>query len=538
MVASLLRSSRTDARAMLAATINTNCFMRWLSFDEIVGTIVHTIWPLQLHSEWCPRHSGFCFTFPCPDRRWWRFTLPGALEQNKIGEAQPLPPLFVFVIVYSALLYISSCAGQAQAQPPSEEPPPRDVRQELLEWENASSLLPAPTEETSSHAYPSASGLHEGAATRNGHGGQPMNEESSPSRFSRAASLENGLAQKLPWESTERYVIGSGELGLLNELQMPRRGSVVSLSPEFLRVPPPPPFLALTTAAAPEAAAADGFEEDNSQEAPPCVEPLIHLGGYKDDDNDSVEPVHLSPIVRPSDDDDDPAGARGGRAGGSEERVGWQHPLATPSSVMSSPVMPSSVKPSAKPSARPSIKPATAVFTPPRALPELSYGGAETKTPKNGRGTAWGAGDNDNDDDDVGGWNKSGGGAQGFSRRRAERARRDLVRDPAAAVVGSADASGPPLLRGGQPRRKGPGAATESARNVETASAADRIAAYRPGTRFHVAVDKGAIGLGITVKDICGRFFVYRLQALADGSPGSAEVSTRLRHGDPAYDVG
>ena len=66
--------------------------------------------------------------------------------------------------------------------------------------------------------------------------------------------------------------------------------------------------------------------------------------------------------------------------------------------------------------------------------------------------------------------------------------------------------------------------ASAAARKVETASAAERIAAFRPGTRFRVAVDKGLTGLGITVKEIRGRFFVYKLQALADGSPGAAEV--------------
>lgn len=96
----------------------------------------------------------------------------------------------------------------------------------------------------------------------------------------------------------------------------------------------------------------------------------------------------------------------------------------------------------------------------------------------------------------------------------------------------SKDMSGEPTICSADarpPARAGSvfgGGLASAARKVETASAAERIAAFRPGTRFRVAVDKGLTGLGVTVKEIRGRFFVYKLQTLADGSPGAAEVRT------------
>lgn len=239
--------------------------------------------------------------------------------------------------------------------------------------------------------------------------------------------------QKFPWETNTRYVIGSGELGMLSELQMPRRGSAVSLPPEFLRLPIP-----------------TGYAPDGEGNSPPTAAPTSQLI-YLDDDVDDDYWREPSVEVRADLAVNTTATTSSGGGAGSANR--------------------------AQQTQQPALKDVTGGDSRTTALFEPRY--------------------------------LSGSIASADARPHASgsNGRGGVTGGTAAASTGT-------FL----------GAPITPVRDVETASAADRIAAFRPGTRFRVAVDKGSTGLGITVKDIRGRFFVYRLQALPDGSPGAAEV--------------
>ena len=285
--------------------------------------------------------------------------------------------------------------------------------------------------------------------------------------------------KKLPWEGKEaRYVIGSGELGLLNELQMPRRGAVVPLDRDFLRLPKS------------SIAAIEGF---GSRESPPLAaagEPLVPAG----DGRRMSEPGHLfSPVVpRPA-------------------SAAWKRDSETSSTASTL-----DDRPPQPPSLRPPPKARAAAGLPGRHGGDTAaVGSADAKAEGKTKGA-------DSDSDSEGARTEKSAGERTLGPR--VRGKATLFQEDMRGVstVCSADAR-PPVKTGSVFGGELAGAAS---RKVETASAAERIAAFRPGTRFRVAVDKGLTGLGITVKEIRGRFFVYKLQALADGSPGAAEVRT------------
>lgn len=272
--------------------------------------------------------------------------------------------------------------------------------------------------------------------------------------------------QRLPWEGKEeRYVVGPGELGLLNELQMPRRGAIVPLAHDFLRVP-------------------HGVNPPSPVEA--ASQPLIVL----DDDDRLGKPGRtFSPILPPSRDSTTSNGNRDSSVGSAE---------ATPK-----------CRPPPSPVTRP--LPARVdvglPFGPEERPPVDSSTDAKPRLRVRGGDRSPALADYDSEEGEV---------REPRSSRKGKRIARSFGGEQS---VGGADAK--PLARGGSVWG---GELSRAAHTVETASAAERIAAFRPGTRFRVAVDKGVTGLGITVKEIRGRFFVYRLQTLADGSQGAAEV--------------
>lgn len=271
------------------------------------------------------------------------------------------------------------------------------------------------------------------------------------------APPEDSGSKRLPWENKARYIIGSGELGLLNELQLPRRGAVVTLAPGFLRLPLSP-IVSLEP---------DSKVEDDGTGTPPTVEPLIYL-----DDDGGTGPAQLSPIVPPS-------RGRVLKDGGSvshiDKVVGRGTTLLEAAARAGAP-RPHSLK-----------------------GPYSTSMNARLQQQKRGR-------------DDVRADNGAGKTREPYPKRG------DVERE-------STRTNSKPEVGGGKTRR----GRRVALRNAGGDSSADRIAAYRPGTKFHVAVDKGVTGLGITVKELNGRFFVYGLQMLADGSPGSAEVSASRR---------
>lgn len=242
-----------------------------------------------------------------------------------------------------------------------------------------------------------------------------------PNPFLDRADEPGRAPQPLPWESKAGYVMGSGELGLLNELQLPRRGASVALDPDFLRIP------ASREADGPPGAEAPGVLDGGldaalagSAEATPAFGARGHAGIPDPDGN----------------------------------TPGWKPPdLSLIRSTSVDPVLKSKAI----------------------SVDEVRRKGCDGLPDESGVGV---------------GAPRYGGEAD---------------------QEGEFDMSG---LRG----------VVAAGRRVETASSADRIARFPPGTRFRVAVDKGVTGLGITVKEIHGRFFVYRLQTLPDGSPGAAEV--------------
>lgn len=348
-------------------------------------------------------------------------------------------------------------------------------------WEDASSVLPGPTRptlapQTSVTTLSPSTGCETAVETRPS-GLTAGFAPTSVGAASTTAGEGENEHKKLPWEGKEaRYVIGSGELGLLNELQMPRRGAIVPLDRDFLRLPRR------------SVAAIDWF---GTPESPLALgaEPLVPVN----DGRRLSEPGHLfSPVV--------PKNTSAAR-----KRDG--DTSSTASTLDDRPSQPPSLRPLNRP------PPARTVAGVPGRPEEegILVGSADAKT-----GEKLPEGDSDG----VRGEESAGERRRGLRVRGKATLFQEDMRGQSA--VCSADAR-PPVKAG---TVFGGELASAAARKVETASAAERIAAFRPGTRFRVAVDKGLTGLGITVKEIRGRFFVYKLQALADGSPGAAEVCT------------
>lgn len=275
--------------------------------------------------------------------------------------------------------------------------------------------------------------------------------------------IGDGGSRKLPWENKERYVIGSGELGLLTELQMPRRGSIVPLPPDFLRCP--------TIASAIVSPARSGGEKHATELPAWTPEPLIEL--EPDGDSLDLEPSQLNPIVPSTRSADVHTPLFGQRARAGADLI-WSLE-----------------------------EPARGDANAPQSLRGPTVDSAEDARPPILRGR--------ND------W-------VGDAVPKGDLLPTEKTFVPGARAGKEAGPSTMPSLRVGS---NGWGAQLSPVvADVETASAAHRIAAFSPGTRFRVAVDKGVMGLGITIKEIRGRFFVYRLQTLPDGSPGAAEVCT------------
>lgn len=239
----------------------------------------------------------------------------------------------------------------------------------------------------------------------------------------------NGHTQRLPWDpkvSKAGYVMGSGELGLLNELQLPRRGSVVALAPDFLRVP--------------------RVEERGD----PLTAALRDGGSHGREV--AADASSATRISTPS----------------SDGNQVIDHPLGTEYTKWKS--------------ANQMNEPSTLVA--PASDSKVIRVAEVRRRPQEGQSTTQGA--------DV--WETA-------SRRGRSPGGHEFLglRDVIA-----------------------------TGRHIENASSADRIAQFPPGTRFRVAVDKGETGLGVTVKEIQGRFFVYRMVPLPDGSLGAAEVSLEI----------
>lgn len=301
-----------------------------------------------------------------------------------------------------------------------ENVPRAQQRPEL--WQDESSFQSALSSMDNDIALPSTPPPEE-----RGPGGTPrMTGASVPLLVGDTAWTSNNGQQKLPLKSDSgQYVVGSGELGLLAELQMPRRGGAVVLPEDFLRMP----GTAASSATAGTQATAF-MEERDGGESGASVEPLIDLdfddniGGHNDEFK-SDQPGLVVPSTR------------------SKNRVN-----------------------------------AKLNFLGNHPLEETEDRSSREEGDCLGTGTEESSGDYADENQSLNETSHLWCGTQ-----------------------------------------------MAPAQDVETASAAERIAAFRPGTKFRVAVDKGVTGLGITVKDIGGRFFVYKLQTLPDGSPGAAEVS-------------
>lgn len=392
-----------------------------------------------------------------------------------------------FVIL---IVVLGSCPHTGQLRSAglveSEEPEER--------WEDASSFAPVLNRPTLSATKPTSSSGYETAET---------SWPGSTSGYTPTSARDIGQP-RLPWGRKESgYVIGSGELGLLNELQIPRRGAAVPLARDFLRVP--------------SQSVASSGDSGMFEPPPPAMEPLVPL---IDEDRltGSGERLSERPDYRLSEQSGDRT---------SEQADGR---LGSPSRLFS-PILPS---------ARGSvvwkrhIQMDTADSTlddrqPRSALRPVGVTGGLPLTPDE-HPAVGSAGDNFEMQVRGGGEvNDRVDGSADEYKRKPHSSRGQVTRIPRCL-------GGEPSVEAGAGARPPPGRGgsgwvgdlASPAHVVETASAAERIAAFRPGTRFRVAVDKGLTGLGITIKEIRGRFFVYRLQTLADGSPGAAEVSEML----------
>lgn len=280
---------------------------------------------------------------------------------------------------------------------------------------------------------------------------EPSDTEENPNPFTSKLGTGGDVTpplQPLPWESKVGYVIGPGELGLLNELQLPRRGTIVTLAPDFLRLPP--------------------VRSSQGIDSPLSLSPLMPIAkgsrdapdqrGYGSGIPNLVHDVHSTTRGRGAHDEE----IRDFLTGDDTESIKW---TTSPDSDLES----SSV--AVPVAADLGVQEESISIDEVRRRPSLrlSVDAEESRL-----------------------FRRSGRISHGYGFDPPA-GRRHEVTPPGRTVV-------------------------------ETASSADRIARLPTGTRFRVAVDKGVTGLGITVKEIRGRFFVYRLQALADGSPGAAEV--------------
>lgn len=297
-------------------------------------------------------------------------------------------------------------------------------------WQDQSSFQSASSSMDNGEVTPPAPPPEE-----RGPGGTPrMTGTSAPLLVGDTAWTSDNGQQKLPLESDSgRYVVGSGELGLLAELQMPRRGGAVVLPEDFLRMP--------------------GLSTSSATAGTPATAVIKKRGGQNASEEGGASVETLIDL----DFDDD--------VGGHENELKSDQP--------------GSVVPSTRGNNRVNAK--------------LNFLGSHPLEETDDRS----------------------------AREEGDR----LGTDTGESSEDYADANQSLNETG----HKWCGTQMAPAQDVETASAAERIAAFRPGTRFRVAVDKGVTGLGITVKDVGGRFFVYKLQALPDGSPGAAEVSARFQ---------
>lgn len=290
----------------------------------------------------------------------------------------------------------------------------------------------------------------------------------------------------LPWEAKAGYVMGPGELGLLNELQLPRRGAIVPLPQDFLRLPPS----LLRDVALPEGVrrAEGGLL--------PCMSTIQSRGDAWNGEEElgGRNMIKFERTSSEGDDDGDDADSPTDRV----DNNGVTDPFRmTRIDPKLAPLTPSPVK--LVPSRDPHLEDET---------------GSGQKPPI----------DRERREDEEAGEKRSqevmnaasNDGRSSINSRNGFNCSRQAAELPDSSIgkmntfVDNTMQGYCDIVTAGQ--------------KVETASSADRIAAFMPGTRFRVAVDKGVTGLGITVKEIQGHFFVYRLQALADGSPGAAQV--------------
>lgn len=306
--------------------------------------------------------------------------------------------------------------------------------------------------------------------------GSALNETSGETAGSVQQQQAPKQQKELPWESKAGYVMGQGELGLLNELQLPRRGAMVQLPADFLILPRPfRPFEAVG------AKPSRGLVPTISPIAKKRTAAQTPVENTHDTVPPDIEGKRLSADKHTVDDGDGRSPGRAGDIGGNDRDP------ADPAKF-------TRIDPSLSPLPLPTVDgvPVPQYSDPPLEEEVASIDEVRRKPQLE---------------------TQQGEQAEANRTRAEERGRRKLLLDE------SGDSSSLYENFGNVPS-----GFLAGRRKVETASSAERVAAFPPGTRFRVAVDKGATGLGITVKEIQGRFFVYRLQALPDGSPGAAEV--------------
>lgn len=378
------------------------------------------------------------------------------------------------------------------------------------QWEDASSFAPILNRPPLGARTPSSSSGYDTAETRwpgSTAGYTPTSAAGGLTPLVR----DDGQPRRLPWERKESgYVIGSGELGLLNELQIPRRGAAVPLARGFLRLPS-------------RSATLSG--DSGVSEPPPAMEPLVPV---VDEDllTGSGDPLSTESDDHPDDRLKDLPGDRLSEQPGGD-RSGSPGVLFSPMLATTRGAVVwkrhSQVNTAGSTSddrqSRSAVTSVGVTGGHPLSLeehpPAGSAGGSvQMQVRDSGEDNVW----VDSSEDDQMRKPRS-------SRGEVPRFPRGVSGDPSDGSVGAGAGGRPPPARSGS---VWVGDSASPVHVVETASAAERIAAFRPGTRFRVAVDKGLTGLGITIKEIRGRFFVYKLQTLADGSPGAAEVSEPL----------
>lgn len=373
-------------------------------------------------------------------------------------------------------------------------------------WEDASSFAPVLNRPPLGARTPSSSSGYDTAETRwpgSTAGYTPTSAAGGLTPLVR----DDGQPRRLPWERKESgYVIGSGELGLLNELQIPRRGAAVPLARGFLRLP---------------SHSATSSGDSGVFEPPPSMEPLVPVV-----DEDLLtrpgDPLGAESVDQPDDRLTDLPGDRlsekpgGSRSGSSSVLFSPMLPTTRGAVVWKRHSQVNTAGSTSDDRQSPSAVPSTGVTGGhPLSLEEnpavgSAGGSVQMQVRDGGEDNVW----VDGSADDKMRKPRSG-------RGQVTRFPRGLSGEPSDASVGAGARGRPPPARSGS---VWVGDSASPAHIVETASAAERITAFRPGTRFRVAVDKGLTGLGITIKEIRGRFFVYKLQTLADGSPGAAEV--------------